>query len=277
MRDVPDALDTASRVPYADGRILLDRADGIATIRFNHPEKHNAMSVEMWEGFGFALKDAAADPDVRVLVLTGEGGKAFVSGGDISQFEATHSSPEARAEMERRAGAWRGLLANFPRPTLAAIRGYCIGGGLALALGAHIRLATRNSQFGIPAAKLSIAYPFDGLRVLTQLVGPSWARLLMFSAMRIDSAEAQRIGLVNRVVDDDALDAAVQELAAGIAANAPLSVASSRIAIRELLREPADRDMAAVSEAARACTASTDAVEGRRAFMEKRPPRFTGR
>lgn len=274
----PDNMqDTPSSERYADGRILLDRRDGVATIRFNHPEKHNAMSVEMWEGFGFALQAARDDTTVRVLVLTGEGGKAFVSGGDISQFEETHRSPEARAEMERRAGAWRKLLSGFPRPTISSIRGYCIGGGLGLALATDIRLAAHGSQFGIPAAKLNIAYPFDGMRLLMQAVGPSWARLLMFTAMRIGSDEAQRIGLVNRTVPGDELEAATLEVARQIAANAPLSVAAARLTIREALKDPAERDMGAIADLAQACARAEDTVEGRRAFMEKRTPRFTGR
>jgi len=268
---------TSSSDTYADGRILLDREGGIATIRFNHPEKHNAMSVEMWEGFGFALQAARDDDAVRVLVLTGEGGKAFVSGGDISQFEETHRTPEARAEMERRAGAWRRLLSGFPRPTISSIRGYCIGGGLGLALATDIRLAAHGSQFGIPAAKLNIAYPFDGMRLLMQAVGPSWARLLMYSAMRIDSDEALRIGLVNRTLPADELDAATREVARQIAANAPLSVTAARLTIREALKDAGDRDLGAIADAARACANSDDTVEGRRAFMEKRTPRFTGR
>src|SRR5690606_23628033 len=188
----------AYRQSYADGCIQLEVADGVGVIRFNRPEKHNAMSVEMWEGFGYALKHAAGLSFLRVLVLVGAGEKAFVSGADISQFERSRSTPEQRAATAARTSAWRELLPAFPHPTIACIRGYCLGGGLALAMSVHIRLAAESSQFGIPAARLSIGYPFNSVRTLVSLVGPSWARMLLYSGMRIGSEEAERIGLINR-------------------------------------------------------------------------------
>jgi enoyl-CoA hydratase/carnithine racemase len=262
---------------FADGKILLTVQQGVAVIRFNHPEKHNAMSVEMWEGLAFALTAARDHPDTRVLILAGEGGKAFVSGADISQFERNQSTPEERAEFGRRAGAYRGLLANFPKPTISCIQGYCIGGGLGLALGTDIRIASSGSQFGIPAAKLSIAYPFSGLQALNSLVGPSWARLLLYSAMRIDAAEAERIGLITRRVADDDLWPHTLDLAQRIASNAPLSVYAAKITIDQILKDPTERDMAAIRAIAARCANSEDAQEGRRAFMEKRAPQFQGR
>lgn len=261
---------------FADGKILLSVDQGVAVIRFNHPEKHNAMSVEMWEGLAFALTAAQEHPDTRVLILTGEGGKSFVSGADISQFESNQSSPEARAEFAKRAGAYRSLLAHFPKPTISCIQGYCIGGGLGLALGTDIRIASQGSQFGIPAAKLSIAYPFSGLQVLNSLVGPSWTRLLLYSAMRIDAAEAERIGLINRAVPADELWPHTLAIAQSIAANAPLSVYATKITVDQILKDPAERDMQALRDIAARCANSQDAIEGRRAFMEKRTPQFQG-
>jgi enoyl-CoA hydratase len=262
---------------YADGKILLSVQSGVAVIRFNHPEKHNAMSVEMWEGLALALTAARDHADTRVLILTGEGGKSFVSGADISQFERNQSTAEDRAEFGRRAGAYRSLLANFPKPTISCIQGYCIGGGLGLALGTDIRIASTGSQFGIPAAKLSIAYPFSGLQVLNSLVGPSWARMLLYSAMRIDAAEAERIGLITRMVSDEQLWPHTLDLAQRIASNAPLSVYAAKITIDQILKDPADRDMEAIRAMAARCANSEDAKEGRRAFMEKRVPQFMGR
>jgi enoyl-CoA hydratase len=268
---------TLQRTSYADGKILLDIGEGIATIRFNHPDKHNAMSVEMWEGLGVALKVARDDDSVRVLMLTGEGGKAFISGGDISQFDHTMATPEQRKATAERAGAWRKLLANFGKPTISSVRGYCIGGGLGLALTTDIRIAAEGSQFGIPAAKLSIAYPFDGLRLLVNVVGPSWARLLMYTAMRIDAEEALRIGLINRLVPADRLEAESLAIARQIADNAPLSVAASKMTVDLILKDPERRDMAPLAALAERCANSEDSAEGRRAFMEKRAPRFKGR
>ncbi len=272
----PSAPPASTRTAYADGKILLSVEQGVAVIRFNHPEKHNAMSVEMWEGLAFALTSARDNPETRVLILTGEGGKSFVSGADISQFERNQATPEARAEFGQRAGAYRSLLTNFPKPTISCIQGYCIGGGLGLALGTDIRIASSGSQFSIPAAKLSIAYPFSGLQVLNALVGPSWARLLLYSAMRIDAAEAERIGLITRQVSDDQLWPHTLALAHSIAANAPLSVYATKITVDQILKDPVDRDMGAIRAIAARCANSEDAKEGRRAFMEKRTPQFQG-
>src|SRR6202140_971408 len=196
MLDVPKSADKT----YADGKILQDVADGIDIITFNNAEKRNAMSLDMWEGFGHALVELRDDPDVRVVILVGAGDKAFVSGADISQFEKTRHNAEASEEYSKKSAAQRALLADYPKPTIACIRGFCLGGGMQVAMLADIRIASENSQFGIPAAKLGIAYGYDGLKNLVSLVGPSWARLLLYTGMRIDSAEALRIGLVDRVV-----------------------------------------------------------------------------
>src|SRR6202140_2187713 len=196
MLDVPKNTDKS----HADGKILQSVTDGVGAVTFNNPEKRNAMSLDMWEGLGKALIELRDDADVRVVILTGAGDKAFVSGADISQFEKTRHNAQASEEYSKRSDAQRTLLANYPKPTIACIRGFCLGGGMQLAMLADIRIASENSQFGIPAAKLGIAYGYDGLKNLVSLVGPSWARLLLYTGMRIDSAEAMRIGLVDRVV-----------------------------------------------------------------------------
>jgi enoyl-CoA hydratase len=151
---------------HADGKILQTIIDGVGVITFNNPEKHNAMSLEMWEGLGNALIELRDNPDVRVVILVGAGDKAFVSGADISQFEKTRHNAEASEEYSRRSAAQRALLADYPKPTIACIRGFCLGGGMQVAMLADIRLASDNSQFGIPAARLGIAYGYDGLRNL---------------------------------------------------------------------------------------------------------------
>lgn len=262
---------------YAEDGIQLEVADGVGVIRFNRPDKHNAMSVEMWEGFGQALEEAAALPFLRVLVLVGSGNKAFVSGADISQFDKSRSTPEQRAATAARTSAWRELLPAFPRPTIACIRGYCLGGGMALAMLAHIRVASESSQFGIPAARLSIGYPFNSVRTLVSLVGPSWARMLLYSGMRIGAEEAERIGLINRRHTDEMLWQETLELARTIAGNAPLSVATARMAVDNVLRDPDERDLDAVAQMVERCANSEDFQEGRLAFLEKRAPGFTGR
>lgn len=268
---------SVSAQSFANGHIQLELDDGLGVIRFNRPDKHNAMSVEMWEGFGKALEYASGLDSLRVLVLVGAGDKAFVSGADISQFDKSRSTAEQRAETAVRTAAWRRLLTNFPCPTIACIRGYCIGGGLALALLTHIRIASTTSQFGIPAARLSIGYPFASVRTLSSLVGPSWARMLLYSGIRIGAPEAERIGLVNRQHADDVLWEETLKLARTIAANAPLSVAAARMAVDNVLLDPDQRDLAAVDQMVERCAVSEDFHEGRQAFLEKREPKFIGR
>ncbi len=273
MLDVSKQADKS----HADGKILQSVTDGVGIITFNNPEKRNAMSLEMWEGFGNALVELRDDPDVRVVIMVGAGDKAFVSGADISQFEKTRHNAEASEEYSRRSAAQRALLADYPKPTIACIRGFCLGGGMQVAMLADIRIASDNSQFGIPAAKLGIAYGYDGLRNLVSLVGPSWARLIMYTGMRIDSAEGLRIGLVDRVMPDADLWNATMEIATTISGNAPLAIKAAKITIAQVLKDPEQRDMDAIKEIGTACMDSEDFREGRRAFMEKRKPKFSGR
>jgi enoyl-CoA hydratase len=273
---MPDAPNKAEK-SYAEGKILQDVADGVGVITFNNPEKRNAMSLEMWEGLGNALLELRDAPDVRVVILRGAGDKAFVSGADISQFEKNRHNAQASEEYSRRSAAQRALLATFPKPTIACVRGFCLGGGMLVAMLCDIRIASANSHFGIPAAKLGIAYRYDGLRHLVSLVGPSWARLLMYTGMKIDASEAARIGLVERVLPDAAVWDATMDIARTIADNAPLSIRASKVAITEVLKDPDLRDMEAIESMGNACMDSEDFREGRRAFMEKRQPKFLGR
>src|SRR5215467_2559325 len=273
MLDLPHKTEKS----HADGKILHVVDDGVGVITFNNPGKRNAMSLEMWEGLGQALTELRDDPAVRVVVLVGAGDKAFVSGADISQFEKNRHNAQASEEYSRRSDAQRALLANYPKPTIACIRGFCLGGGMQVAMLADIRIAARNSQFGIPAAKLGIAYGYDGLRHLVSLVGPSWARLLLYTGMRIDSEEALRIGLVERVLPNGELWNATMEIARTISGNAPLAVAAAKITIAQVLKDPDKRDMEAIKAIGTACMDSEDFKEGRTAFMEKRKPRFKGK
>jgi enoyl-CoA hydratase len=273
MLNTPKATDRS----FADGKILQSVADGVGIITFNNPEKRNAMSLDMWEGFGHALIELRDDPDVRVVILVGAGDKAFVSGADISQFEKNRHNAEASEEYAKRSAAQRALLADYPKPTIACVRGFCLGGGMQVAMMADIRFAAENSQFGIPAAKLGIAYGYDGLRNLVSLVGPSWARLLMYTGMRIGSGEAVRIGLVDRVLPDAELWSATLDTAHTISGNAPLAIQAAKITIAQVLKDSDKRDMDAIKAIGTACMDSEDFREGRRAFMEKRKPRFRGR
>jgi len=262
---------------YADGKMLAEKTDGVGVITFNQPEKRNAMSVEMWQGLAEILDDFGADDAVRVVVMTGAGDKAFVSGADISQFEKRRANADAQAEYAALTSGGRAKLATFSKPLIARIRGYCLGGGLAIAMQADLRIASENSEFGIPAARLGIAYAFDSVRTLVSLVGPAHARMILYTGRRIDAAEAARIGLINQVVPDGELSDVVSDIAHTIARNAPLSIAASKLCIGMILRDPDDRDLEAIEQIGRVCLDSADYREGRTAFMEKRKPRFTGR
>ena len=263
-------------IEHAGGKMLGHVAEGVGTITFNQPEKRNAMSVEMWDGMTALLDAWHDDPAVRVVVLTGAGDKAFVSGADISQFGQSRSNAEAQKEYDKLTSAGRAMLGGFPKPVIAEIRGFCLGGGLGIAMQADLRIAADDAQFGIPAARLGIAYSFPMVARLTSLVGQSDARMLLFTGDRIDAAEALRMKLVNRVVPAAELSAAVDRLARTIAGNAPLSVSGMKLISNTVLQDPAQRDMPAVDQAVLTCFDSADYTEGRTAFMEKRKPAFTG-
>jgi enoyl-CoA hydratase/carnithine racemase len=255
---------------------LLYERGTIARITFNNPARHNAVSLAMWQGADAALAAAEADPATRVLIVTGAGGKAFVSGADISRFEDERASEEAVRTYNATADRVYTRLAGFPRPTIAAIQGWCIGGGLALAGCCDIRIATEGSRFAIPAAKLGLGYGWSGIERLVALIGPSFTKELFFTARQFGTADATVMGLVNRVVSEAEYAAYVADYARTIAENAPLTVAQVKHSVTEVLKDPASRDIAATERLIAACFASADYKEGRTAFLEKRKPVFKG-
>lgn len=258
-------------------KMAFETSAGIGWMIFNNPERRNALSLEMWGGMAEILRAFEADDAVRVVVMKGAGEKAFVSGADISQFEKNRSSAEQAAEYARVSEEARRVMEGMKKPLIAMIRGYCLGGGLGVALQADIRVASDDSQFGIPAGRLGIAYGFDGLKRLVDLVGPAKAKEIMFTARRVTAANALDIGLVNAVAPAEELEGVVKDMAAVIAGNAPLSVRASKLTIDEVAKDGADRDLAMIERLSRECFDSDDYREGRTAFMEKRKPVFTGR
>jgi enoyl-CoA hydratase/carnithine racemase len=246
-------------------------------ITFNNPARHNALSMDMWEAVPALLSQARDDDNVRVVVLTGEGEKAFVSGADISQFEDMRAAKEAVKKYEAVAEAALEGIYEFPKPTIACIRGYCIGGGVNVAISCDIRVATTTSVYSVPASRLGLGYRFSAMRNLTNLVGPGFAKDIFFTGRRLDAAEALRIGLVNRTAEPDKLPALLQEYTDAIASGAPLTIKAGKRIIREVLEldEKFDREMCKglILE----CFESEDYAEGRRAFMEKRKPVFKGK
>lgn len=258
-------------------KILSHTLGAVGTLTFNNPERHNAMSLEMWQQAAAALEGLTHNPEVRVIVLTGAGGKAFVSGADISKFEKERDSAASVGVYNAAVERFSQTLLDCPQATIAMIRGYCIGGGVGIAICCDLRVATDVSRFGVPAAKLGLGYGIESLRRLMHLVGPQFTSEILFTARQFDAAEAAGMGLVNRVVADGEIEAYVRNMAETIAGNAPLSVRAAKGIIRELLRDTGTRDKAACDALVKACFESEDYREGRRAFLEKRKPEFLGR
>ena len=269
---------SAAALSLPTEKIQARREDAIGHIVFNNPERHNAVSLEMWEAVDIALQTFADDDDTRVVILSGAGGKSFVSGADISKFEKERGSKEAVDHYNARLKTIFRVFEGYPKPTIAMINGHCIGGGLNLAVCSDLRYCSEKSRFSMPAARLALGYPYDSIRRLMNAVGPSAAKQLMFTGRSIDADTAFRIGLVHKVVPEDALESHVQEVAEGIAGNAPLTIRAMKFIAGQVMEpEPARRDLDRCEELVAACFASADYVEGRTAFMEKRKPVFRGR
>jgi enoyl-CoA hydratase/carnithine racemase len=251
--------------------------DGVGWITFNQPNKRNAVSLAMWEAVPEIIEDFISTGDVRVVVLKGAGDKAFVSGADISEFEEVRNTPEQIELYEAATGACHAALQSLEIPLIAMIRGFCIGGGMAIALSADLRITADDGQFGVPAAKLGLGYGYGGIKELMNIVGPSFAKEIFFTGGRFSASDAETMGLVNRVVPVGELEATVSTLAKTIADNAPMTVKAAKAAINEGTKNPDERDLDRVAEMVEACFNSEDYKEGRRAFMEKRKPQFQGR
>ncbi len=261
----------------AGGKILGGRDGAVGRLVLNNPERHNALSLAMWEGGADLVEQMAEDPETRLLVISGAGGKAFAAGADISKFEEERSTPEAVEHYKQTNSRFYAAVTNFPKPVLAKINGYCIGGGLALAICCDIRICEEGSRFAVPAAKLGLGYGFDGIRQLANIVGPSMAAEIFYTARQFSSAEAYDMGLVNRVVAADELDNFVDDYATRIAENAPMTIAGVKAIKLAIEADPDQRDLEMIEGMVRACYESQDYIEGRTAFMEKRKPKFIGR
>jgi enoyl-CoA hydratase/carnithine racemase len=257
-------------------KILVRREGVVGALVINNPERHNAVSEEMWEAIAAGVATLSADASVRVITVRGAGGKAFVSGADISRFEAERAEGKATT---RSGGAFETAckaLYDVEKPTVAIINGWCLGGGAALAVSCDLRIAADDARFGVPAAKLSIGYGVEGLRRIVDLVGIAGAKEIMFTGRRYTADEALRMGLVNRVIPRSELDAFAHAYVMEIAENAPLTIRAAKAALAQLARDPAERDWNETERLIAQCGTSNDHAEGTRAFMEKRKPMFTG-
>jgi enoyl-CoA hydratase/carnithine racemase len=256
-------------------RIIARKEGPVGWLIFNNPERRNAISVDMWEAIPSVLSQYESDAEVRVIVLAGAGDKAFVSGADISQFEKERSSTDAVQRYEELAEGAAAKLQGCDKPLIAMIRGYCLGGGMNIAVLCDIRIAADDARFGIPAAKMGLGYRASSMKNLVEVVGAAYAREIMITARQFTAAEAKEMGLANRVVGVADLEKTVAEYTQTISGNAPLTMRTAKRIIRELGK--VDYDAAQCRAWAKECFESADYKEGRKAFMEKRKPAFTGK
>ena len=269
MNDMTPFVSPTERVKaWVDGAVLH--------IRFNNPSKHNALSVDMWGAVPPLLLQAEQDDNIRVVVFSGEGGKSFISGADISQFDDLRAQKEAVTKYELLAEQALEGIYEFSKPTIACIKGYCVGGGVNVAISCDLRVASTDSTFFVPASRLGLGYRVSAMRNLTHLVGPGFAKDIFFTGRRLDSAEALRIGLVNRIAEPEGLEALLAEYTIAIATGAPLTIKAGKRIIREVLKND-DIDMEMSRRLILDCFESDDYAEGRKAFMEKRKPVFKGK
>jgi enoyl-CoA hydratase len=258
-------------------KIIAENDGPVGRIILNNPDRRNAISLDMWEGISEAFDEFSKNPQIRCVVMSGAGEKAFASGADISQFKERRSNAQAAEEYAKISMAGRQKMLGCDKPFIAKIRGFCMGGGLGIALAADIRIASEDSQFGVPAARLSIAYDRVNLGNLIALVGPSKAKEILLTAKRYSALEAEKMGLVNACVAISDLDSAVADITDRITENAPLSMRASKLTINELMKDDAIFNTVLVEELTRNCFNSKDYQEGQDAFLNKRKPVFEGR
>jgi len=259
------------------GRLITHRQDAVATVLFSNLQKKNAVTYDMWRAIPQTLAELDADASVRAIVVAGDGEEAFISGADISQFEKLRGTTEAQAEYGKAVEAAYLAPSHCSKPVIARIRGICIGGGLGFAAACDLRICSSDSVFRMPAARLGLGYSPQGIGRFMSILGAANTIDIFLSARKFDAAEALRMGFVSQVVEPGKLEGAVAQYCEMVAENAPLTIAATKFAVLQWLKDPAERDLARAREMVETCFASSDHKEGRAAFMEKRKPNFTGR
>jgi len=258
------------------GEIRVEREGAVGRLVVANEARRNAVSLAMWRAIPDAVTSLDADPQLRAVVVTGAGTAAFVSGADITEFETVRRDAASGKAYEAANEAAFAAIAGANKPVVAAIHGPCMGGGLGIALACDMRIAAEDASFSIPAGRLGVGYPPGAVAQIVAAIGAAQAKRLFFTAERIDAAEALRIGLVDRVVAKAALSETIASLCAGIAVNAPLTLAAAKRAI-DAASGTRPAEAATLRALADACFDSADYAEGRAAFLDKRAARFTGR
>lgn len=248
----------------------------IALLYFNNPDKHNAMTLSMWQETTKAFQEFHQRKDIKVIIMAGAGQRAFVSGADISEFKDKRNNTEAAREYALISDATRAAMMKIQKPLIAMIQGYCFGAGLDIAMRADIRIASTNAIFSIPAAKLGIAYGLESIRLLTSLVGPARAKDILFTAKRINSSQAQDMGLINESIRPEELYEHTLDYAKKVAQLAPLTHRASKAVVNAFVQNPYEQNEKELQAIIDSCFASHDYQEGQLAFKQKRTPKFKG-
>lgn len=272
----PDAFEDVDDIEEFN-KIVFEVDENVGKIIFNNPDRRNAVSPVMMRAVDAALDKVIEYDSIRVLVITGAGGKSFISGSDISKFDKHRSSPEQVETYNRRSNRVHEKIVGMDKPTIAMINGFCIGGGAGFALDCDLRICSDKSQFGIPAVKLGLGYRYASVNRLAEIVGPAFAKLILFTGSRFTAAEAYHMGLVHKVVTEEELESTVMEFAETIGGNAPLTLKAIKTILGNIVKDPEDRDFEDCERQIDACFKSEDYIEGRKAFMEKRIPQFKGK
>ena len=272
----PDAFEEIDDIEEFN-KIVFEVDDAVGKIIFNNPDRRNAVSPDMMKAVDAALDKVIADDSIRVLVITGAGGKSFIAGSDISKFEKMRATPEQVEAYNQRSLRVHDKIVELDKPTIAMINGFCIGGGAGFALDCDLRICSDKSQFGIPAVKLGLGYRYGSVNRLSEIVGTAYAKLILFTGSRFTAAEAYDMGLVHKVVTEEELESTVMEYAETIGGNAPLTLKAIKTILGNIVKDPTDRDYEECERQIDTCFKSEDYIEGRRAFMEKRIPQFKGK
>lgn len=261
----------------AAGKVRVVVEGSIGWVILDNPARKNAVSFSMWAALGEAVEQLSRDGNVRCIVLRGEGVEAFCAGGDISEFEKKRSERDANIEYRRVANDTLGRLQSVGKPTVAMISGFCMGGGVALAISCDLRIGAKGSRYGIPAARLGMGYDYAGIKRLSSLIGISRAKRMIFTASRLSAEEAHQVGLIDELVDQELLEGTARKMAETIAANAPLTISAAKFAADLTSKQASEAEIEEANRMTLSCFDSSDYVEGRRAFMEKRRPVFSGK